>query len=76
LNERSVLDSLGLFFAKMAALNLLPVPMLNGGDALLALLGMNSASERANAILRQIAIWPMLLVWCSWLVAGAVYAFS
>ena len=66
-------DALGLFFAKVAAFNLLPIPILNGGDAILALLGINRASEHTHMLIKKFAIVLLLAIWGSWIIAGITY---
>ncbi|EYF05009.1 site-2 protease family protein [Chondromyces apiculatus] len=64
----------GVLAAKIAALNLLPLPMLNGGQALLALLrGGRSALPRWQDVLHKVLILPSLAFGLSWMVAGAYF---
>jgi membrane-associated protease RseP (regulator of RpoE activity) len=65
--------SFGLFCAKIAAVNLLPLPSLNGGDALMALLGLNKASEQTRVKLLTMSVCVVLLLWGGWLLAASVY---
>ena len=73
LEVRSLPDSVGLFFAKMAAFNLLPIPILNGGDAIANLLGIYRASERVRMRVQQVSLCFVLPLWIGWLCAAVVY---
>lgn len=73
LRARSFLDVLGLLAAKMAAINLLPLPMLNGGAAILALLGFNRASERTTTTMQMLGVLALGALWLSWTVAIAIF---
>lgn len=63
----------GFLCAKVAAINLLPLPLLNGGDAIMALLGVHNWSERLELRLKQISLTLLLLLYGSWLVAIGTY---
>ncbi|MDR7191385.1 hypothetical protein [Luteimonas terrae] len=64
----------GVFAAKLAAINLLPLPHLNGGQAALALTGLTGDGE--GGWIRQLMIGSAVLWWLSagsWCVAVAYH---
>lgn len=73
LRARPFLDVLGLCAAKMAAVNLLPVPILNGGAAILALLGFNDAGERKTAAIQMTGLLALGALWLSWTIAVVIF---
>lgn len=63
---------LGMVAAKLAALNLLPLPAMNGGQALLALLKRDLHEEEPSLLLQRLTEWGLWLcvaLALSWLVA-------
>lgn len=70
LRDQSVLAVLGLLCAKVAAFNALPIPVLNGGQALMALAGIKGAF---HARLQQLGVLALLAVYAGWLAALASY---
>lgn len=66
---------LGATAAKLAAFNLLPLPGLNGGQALINLVKMGRPEVAWEAGLVQWLVWPGLLIGASWYLAVGVYLF-
>jgi membrane-associated protease RseP (regulator of RpoE activity) len=67
---------LGILAAKIGAFNLLPLPSLNGGQAILALLrkdGRETPQWQADLTGSGWAILPLLTLFLCWLIALAVY---
>lgn len=68
---------LGMLAAKVAALNLLPLPSMAGGQALLALLDPSPREMPPwKASLLQGSVWPMLALALSWAAAIGMFALS
>jgi membrane-associated protease RseP (regulator of RpoE activity) len=62
--------SVGLVASKMAAANLLPLPVMNGGDALLMLLNwMRPMPVNVRERLQQLGFVVLLIILACWLVA-------
>lgn len=71
------LPLLGVLAAKFAALNLLPLPMMNGGQALLALLDpAPRETPRWKQMLMQWSVWLLIALVFSWAVAIGYFAFA
>ncbi|MEO0708923.1 MAG: site-2 protease family protein [Cyanobacteria bacterium J06649_5] len=66
---------LGMTAAKLAAFNVLPLPGLNGGQALINLVKQGHPQVAWEAGLVQWLIWPGLLLGASWYLAMVVYLF-
>lgn len=66
----SFLQTIGMFAAKMAAFNLLPIPMLNGGQFLIYLLqAVFNLSDSAREKINIFGLLALLLLYCVWLYA-------
>lgn len=73
LESHGPLAGWGMLSAKIAAYNLLPLPTLNGGDALMALLQVEKKSERWANRLRMTGVMVLLGILSSNLLALLVY---
>jgi membrane-associated protease RseP (regulator of RpoE activity) len=76
--QGSVLTTVSVIAAKMAALNLLPIPILPGFTVLFQLLGPDPASARHPRIYvltQQVGVWVLFALIGAWLWALWVAAF-
>lgn len=73
LESNGLIAGLGILSAKIAAFNLLPLPTLNGGDALMALLQVEKWNERWVNRLRMTGMMAILGIFASNLLALLVY---
>lgn len=62
--------------AKLAAFNLLPLPALNGGDMLMIIAKAGKPEVWWEEKVLNWALWPLLIIYVSWIIALLVYAFS
>jgi len=76
LQARGFLDAAALFFAKVSAFNLLPIPLLNGGAVVLTLLGMNRASEKTQIRLQYLGLCIVGVLWLGWTTSLLVFAWQ
>lgn len=76
IEARGFVASFGLLCTKTAAFNLLPLPALNGGDALLALTNVQKWSPRTEERLKQISLTLLLVVLGCWLTALGAYVWN
>lgn len=72
LGSHDALQSLGLVCAKLAALNLLPLPLLNGGHAIIALAGLRPPSRLWDA-LHKVGLTVLLPLYGAWIVAVVAF---
>lgn len=73
--ESGPIIAVSVFAAKVAAFNLLPVPILAGGQALLEIVGATGpgpAADRRLRMLTQIGLCVMVAIACAWLFALVV----
>lgn len=62
--------TLGLVASKETAFNLLPIPVLNGGDIILNLVSIvKPISDSLKAKLNMLGLLLVLAIWASWIVA-------
>ena len=73
MSSSGVVAGFGFLCAKVAAVNLLPLPLLNGGDAILALTGLHRWSKKLDLRLKQISITILCALYGCWLVAIGAY---
>lgn len=73
LESNGPLAGWGILSAKFAAFNLLPLPTMNGGDALMALLQVEKWSEQWANRLKVIGMMALLGIFSSNLLALLVY---
>lgn len=65
-SERGVVDSLALEAFKLAAVNLLPISTLNGGQVLMILAKGGRPSVSWENKITQWAFWPLLVFFFGW----------
>ena len=68
LEGRGFWAATGLIYAKVGVLNLLPIPLLNGGNVLLVLFEVHKHPRLEQALLLP-AFFTMMAVYGSWIVA-------
>jgi membrane-associated protease RseP (regulator of RpoE activity) len=70
LKANSVLACVGLVASKFAAANLLPIPMLNGGDIMLSIIGIiKPVPDKAREYILQLGLIILLALYFCWFVA-------
>jgi membrane-associated protease RseP (regulator of RpoE activity) len=71
-----VLALAGLLAAMVAAFNLLPIPLLNGGQAIVELFRPRNRDARYWTTLQQVSLVVLLALFAAWLVAFGAWLMS
>ena len=71
--ESSFIVLFALISTKFCAFNLLPIPPMNGGYALLAIGRKLGLKERAEIALTYIGFIPVIFLWLGWLAAFLIF---
>jgi len=73
IDSRGLLALIGLVCAKWAAVNLLPIPLLNGGQILMTLARVNTRAPQVATLLQQAGLCVLVGIYGSWAVALCVF---
>lgn len=77
LGQSGFVALLGLVASKVAAFNLLPMPHLNGGQAILAWLRTDrTVRGEIEEQITKIMLWPFLAIVISWCIAFVYFVFN
>ncbi|MFZ4860294.1 MAG: site-2 protease family protein [Desulfuromonadaceae bacterium] len=74
LKDNTFFACIALTSTKIAAVNMMPLPTLNGGDIVLTLIGwIKPIPSRLREYLQQFGLLIMLTLLCSWIVASCYF---